>query len=447
MPHLNTLLYLAIMLFAGLAFGRLAKLCKMPNVTGYLVAGLILGPSLLKVFPADTIEGFNIISEMALAFIAFSVGGNFKISYLKRIGIAPILIAIFEAFGGMFFVTGALLAFGTDPSFAILLGAIASATAPAATLMVIKQYNAKGPVTDTLICVVALDDAVALIAFGFAVAISKGLTNPGASIAMSILNPFIELVESLAIGAALGALFAIPLRWFKKDGNRLALTIGFVFVTSGICTLLGVSELLACMALGMVLVNITKASDSVLKLADSITPPLFMLFFVVSGADLKLSVVPTVGLVGIIYILARVAGKIFGSWLGAKVSKAPKPVQKYLGPMLIPQAGVAIGLSLLAGTLVPDYAQQIRAVVLCATLIYEICGPIIVKIFLNKSGEITLPKKAKREKTVASKQQTAIAEASVPAAVAPKEIPGVKQEGKIDAAPSDNSSESSGSDK
>lgn len=385
------------MLFAGLAFGRLAKLCKMPNVTGYLVAGLILGPSVLKVFPADVISSFDIISDIALGFIAFSVGGNFKISYLKRVGISPILIAIFEAFGAMIFVTGILLAVGTDPSFAILLGAIASATAPAATLMVVKQYNARGPVTETLICVVALDDAVALIAFGFAVALSKAITNPDASVVMSILNPFIELVESLAIGAVLGAIFAIPLRWFKKDGNRLAIIIGFVFATSGICSMLGVSELLACMALGMVLTNVTSQSDSVMKLADSITPPIFMLFFVVSGADLNLSVVPTVGLVGIIYILARVAGKMAGSWFGAKISKAPAPVQKYLGPTLIPQAGVAIGLSLLAGSLVPDYAPQIRAVILCATLIYEIVGPVIVKITLHKAGEIVLPPKKKRK--------------------------------------------------
>lgn len=212
---MSELFYLGIMLFAGLLFGRLAKLIHLPNVTGYLVAGLVLGPFVTGVIPQGTVEGLDIVSDIALGFIAVSIGSEFKFSYFKRIGASPIVIAVFEGVMAIAVVAAALMLFGFDISLALLLGAIASATAPAATVMVVRQYKAKGPVTETLMSVVALDDAVALMGFGFAVAAVKAMANPSADIAMSVLQPFIDVALSLGIGVALGFVLSFPYRWLN----------------------------------------------------------------------------------------------------------------------------------------------------------------------------------------------------------------------------------------
>ena len=385
--HLNTLIYLGVLLIAGLLFGRLVKLIKLPNVTGYLIAGLILGPYVTKFIPLDVVNDFSVISDMALSFIAFTIGCGFKRSYLKKVGLTPAVIAILESLFAVFAVQGVLIAVGTDPKLAVVLGAIAAATAPAATLMVIKQYGAKGPVTDTLVSVVALDDAVALMAFSVCVAIAS-VIGGGKFEASTVYMPLFEIFGALLLGAAFGFLFKLPLRFFKKAGNRQIITVGFVFGCAGIANMLGWSSLLACMACGAVLCNISSESDSILNVADSVTPSLFLLFFATSGAALNITIIPQIGLIGIIYVLVRVAGKVGGAWLGAVIMKAPKTVRRFLGPALIPQAGVAIGLTLVAQTAVPDYADQIRAVILCATLIYELVGPVITKLTLQGAKEI-----------------------------------------------------------
>ncbi len=389
MITLNTLVYLGILLISGLIFGRLAKLIKLPNVTGYLISGLILGPYVLNIVPLETVNAFSAVSDVALSFIAFNIGCGFKLSYFKRVGIAPVIIAVLEAMMAVFFVQGVLVLAGFDPAFSIVLGAIAAATAPAATFMVIKQYNAKGPVTEMLMSVVALDDAVALAAFSFCVTIAKAMTGKSDNIALSVLMPFAEILGALLLGAACGILIKIPLKYFKKRGNRTIIMCGFVLVCAGTATQLGLSSLLACMMLGCVFCNISMESDSILDLSDNITPPIFLLFFTLSGAALNLKILPTVGIVGAIYVIVRVLGKLFGSWLGAKLTKAPSAVSKYLGFTLVPQAGVAIGLTLVAQSVVPEYAEQIRAVVLCGTLIYELVGPALTKLSLSKAGEIS----------------------------------------------------------
>ena len=394
--QLNTLLYLGILLIAGLLCGRLVKLIKLPNVTGYLIAGLVLGPYVTKVIPLDVVNDFSVISDMALAFIAFTIGCGFKRSYLKKVGMTPVVIAIFESLFAVFAVQGVLLAFGTDPQLAVILGAIAAATAPAATLMVIKQYGAKGPVTDTLVSVVALDDAVALTAFSVCIAIAS-VIGGGKFEAKTIYMPLIEIFGALILGAACGVIFKLPLKFFKKSSNRQIITVGIVFACSGIANLLGWSSLLACMACGAVLCNISDEADSILAVADGATPALFLLFFATSGAALNVTILPQIGLIGIIYVFARVVGKIGGAWIGAVIMKAPKTVRRFLGPALIPQAGVAIGLTLVAQTAAPAYADQIRAVILCATLIYELAGPVITKLTLKGAGEIKEAKKQSKK--------------------------------------------------
>ena len=386
--HFNTFIYLALMIFFGMFMGRMAKHLHLPNVTGYLIAGLLIGPGVLGIIPENVLPNLDIIADSALGFIAFSIGTEFKISYFKRVGATPIVIAFLEALLAVVFVIIALLIAGCSLPFSIVLGSIAAATAPAATIMVIKQYKAKGPVTEMLLSVVALDDAAALMLFGIAVAVAQSVSNPDASVLSSLLRPVIEIFGAVICGFILGLIFIIPLRFFKKDGNRLALTIGFVFIGIGIASIFGLSQLLLCMALGATLTNFSSNTNHIVKLTDGLTPPIFILFFVLSGAELELSVIPSIGVAGIIYVIVRVVGKIAGASLGSVICKADKKITKYLGFSLMPQAGVAIGLSLLATQIVPEFGAEIRAIILCGTLIYELIGPAITKLSLKKAGEI-----------------------------------------------------------
>lgn len=389
--------YLAIVIFSGMLFGRLVKKIKLPNVTGYLIAGLVIGPCCLKILPKDLLSQMDIISEVALGFIAFSIGSEFKLSYLKKIGIAPIVIAVFEALGAVLLVFLGLIVVGQSVPFSLVLAAIAAATAPAATIMVVNQYKARGPVTSTLLTVVAVDDAIALMSFGICVAVANMLTGQGGNMVWSIVKPLIEIVGALVLGGALGAAMLFPLRFFKKSGNRLAIVVGAVFLGAALADLLGLSSLLLCMALGSVFVNVSKEGAEVMKVSEAVTPPIYLMFFVISGAELDVSVLAGIGLIGVVYLVLRVIGKIGGAALGAVIMKAEKNVVKYLGFALLPQAGVAIGLSLVATTVVPEYGATIRAVILCGTLIYELFGPVVTKMALKKAGEITsdaLPKSA-----------------------------------------------------
>lgn len=385
----QTYLYLALSLFLALIAGKFVKQIKMPNVTGYLIMGLIAGPYCLNIIPLDMIETFSFIPEVALGFIAFSIGSEFKLSYLKKVGKSPIIIAFLEAFMAVLFVDVILIATGHEIPFSLVLGAIAAATAPAATLMVVKQYKAKGPVTDTLLPVVAIDDAAALMCYGLSVAVAKAISSNGqGSIITTITKPVIEILGALAIGAVLGLTFSFLAKWYTGRGNRLAITFAMIFVCIGVCDWLEWSALLACMAMSAVLVNTSSASEVIFNQTDRITPPIFMLFFFLSGAELDMRVIPTVGVIGILYIIFRVLGKVLGASLGAKLTHAVPTVQKYLGFALIPQAGVAIGLATTSMSIVPEYGAKIRTVILCGTVIYELTGPIITKIALKKAGEI-----------------------------------------------------------
>lgn len=386
---LNILTYLSIAIFAGLFSGKLMKVFKLPNVTGYIIFGLIIGPYVLGIIPSDVISKMTLISEVALGFIAFSIGSEFKLSYLKKIGKSPVIIAFCEGFGAVLLVDLALILAGCDIKFSLVLGAIASATAPAATIMVVKQYKAKGPVTDTLLPVVAIDDAVALIAFGLSVAVAKIIGSTGeVDILSVIISPVIEILGGLLFGAFLGFILSALIKWFTGRGNRLSVAIGMVCLCVGVSDICGFSSLLACMAMGAVFINTSKRYNELFQLTDRFTPPLFLLFFVVSGAELNVGILPSVGVIGIVYIIVRVLGKMGGASLGAIIGKASPEVKKYLGPTLIPQAGVAIGLSMAAMSVVPEFGANIRAIILCATIIYELLGPVITKITLIKAGEI-----------------------------------------------------------
>lgn len=388
--NINILAYTAFVILVGLIFGRLVTYIHLPNVTGYLVGGLIFGPSVLNLFTTDAMASMSVVSDSALAFIAFTIGLSFKKSYLKRMGMTPVVIAIMEASFAVLFVFLGLLMIGIDLPMALVMGAIAAATAPAATVLVLKQYNAKGPVSEMLLSVVALDDAVALILFGFAASIAGTMTSglPSPGIVSMIFSPIWEVFLALAVGAVCGYVMTFPYKIFRTRGNKVTLLIAFVFLTSGIASLIGVSELLACMMCGALFTNFSIESNTVADLADELTPPIFLMFFVISGAQLNLSILPTVGLAGITYIGFRVIGKLLGAYSGAHIMKASPEVQKYLGLMILPQAGVAIGLSTLAERLVPAHGAEIRTIVLAATLVFELFGPVLAKTALQKAGEI-----------------------------------------------------------
>lgn len=386
---MNIYTYLAIAIILGLLSSKAMEKIKFPNVTGYIIIGLVAGPYCLNIINMEAIEKFSMIPDMALGFIAFSIGAEFKLSYLKLVGKSPVIIAFTEAVSAVLLVDLVLILTGNDVAFSLVLGAIAAATAPAATLMVVRQYNAKGPVTNTLLPVVAIDDAVALMCFGISVAIAKSISSVGAgSIATTLLDPLIEIGGALIFGAILGIILKFLAAWYTGRGNRLTMAIAMVFLCIGVSELLGFSALLACMAMSAVFTNLSEVSEEIFKMVDRMTPPIYLLFFFVSGAELDITILPTVGVIGALYVIFRVVGKVSGAAIGAKISKAEPIVAKYLGFTLIPQAGVAIGLAGMATTIVPEYGYKIQTIVLCGTVIYELIGPLVTKMALTKAGEI-----------------------------------------------------------
>ena len=424
----SILLSLSIALLSGLLLSRLVKKLQLPAVTAYLIAGVLIGPFMLGTLnipgigiTAEQIEGFGIISDLALGFIAFAMGNEFRLTQLKKIGKQATLIGVFQAIFTCIVVDIVLIGLHllmpdvlTLPA-AIVLGAVATATAPAATLMVVKQYKAKGPVTDVLLPVVALDDAVGLVVFAISFGVAKSLSLGSVDILSIILEPLLEVVLSLALGFIMGLFFSFCERFYHSRSKRMALTVTFVMMTVAISSLkfnvgsvhVGFSSLLTCMMLGTVFCNISKVSEELMDRADRWTTPILILFFVISGAELELTVFADIAVVvvGIIYILSRSCGKYFGAGISARMAKSDPNIIKYLGITLLPQAGVALGMAIKAIELGPDGAI-VRNITLFAVLIYEIVGPYLTKIALTKAGDIKAEGwRSARAEHLASKNQ------------------------------------------
>lgn len=408
---METLLCIAVALLAGLLMTRVVKLVQLPAVTGYLITGILIGPFCLGRLGIDGIgftslakvESLGIISDAALGFIAFAIGNEFRLSQLKKTGKQATVIGIIQAVTATLLVDLALISaalFFTDKlsvPAAISLGAIAAATAPAATLMVVRQYKAKGPLTDILLPIVALDDAVGLIIFAVSFGISKAMISGTVDIISIVVNPLIEITASLLLGAVMGVIFNYMERFFHSHSKRTALSVTFVLMTVAITMLefkigpitIGFSTLLACMMLGTVFCNMCEFSADLMDKTDAWTTPLFILFFVLSGAELDLSVFSDIVIViiGVVYIISRSAGKYVGAFASAKMMGCSKTIQDYLGITLLPQAGVALGMSVTVQQLGAD-GQLIRNIVLFSVLIYELVGPLLTKMALTKAGEI-----------------------------------------------------------
>ncbi len=389
---MNILFYIAIILLAGIVSAKILGKVKLPNVTGYLIAGLIIGPSILRIIPKGVVGKLSIISEVALAFIAYAIGSEFNINHLKKMSKGIILITFLQALMAMFCVTLAMIFIFREPiEFSLVLGAIGAATAPAATLMVVRQYDAKGPLVDTLLPVVAMDDAVCIMAFGVATTIAKTLINNSKAISVVnlILLPLVEIVSALALGLFMGILLILISKRIKGEDELLTIIIAVIFATAAISIRFNLSSLLACMMVGATLTNMVPNNKRIFTTIEKFTPPIYIAFFTIAGVELDLSILKDVGVIGIFYVIFRVIGKVFGAYLGAKISHAPDTIRKYLGYTLIPQAGVAIGLSMIAQNILPDpYGAQIRSIVLAGTVIYELIGPLATKNALIRAGEI-----------------------------------------------------------
>ncbi|MBE6809759.1 MAG: sodium:proton antiporter [Ruminococcaceae bacterium] len=390
---------------------RVAKKLKLPAVTAYLVAGVLIGPFALGALGIEglgftsheNVKSFSLLSDIALGFIAFAIGNEFRLAQLKKIGKQATVIGVFQAVFTTILVDAVLIGlhFIIPDKFpieaAVVLGAVAAATAPAATLMVVRQYKAKGPVTDVLLPVVALDDAVGLVLFAISFGVAKAISSGTVDMISVIVEPIAEVVMSLLLGFVMGAIFTFCERFFHSRSKRLAMSVAFVLATVGLSKInfeiggvhIAFSSLLVCMMLGTVFCNMCDFSENLMDRLDRWTAPLFILFFVISGAELELSIFKdlAVVLIGVVYIASRCVGKYFGARISSKWVKCDENIVKYLGITLFPQAGVALGMAIKAEELGP-VGLIIANITLFAVLIYEIVGPALTKMSLLKAGEI-----------------------------------------------------------
>ena len=432
---MTILLSISVAILAGLLMTRLLKPLNLPDVTAYLIAGVLVGPYCLGALAVPglgftssaAVSSLSLISEVALGFIAFSIGNEFRLNELKHTGRQACVVGIVQALVAALLVDAALLGVHLlapdklSAAQAITLGAIATATAPAATLMVVRQYKASGPLTRLLLPVVALDDAVGLVVFAVSFGIARALTNGSADLLSILVTPLVEIAASLLLGAILGWVLTQLETMFHSNTNRLNLVIAFVFLTAGLSMLdfhigaveVGFSSLLVCMMLGTVFCNLCPLSHDLMEKSDKWTSPLFALFFVISGAELELSVFtdPAIVAIGLVYILFRSIGKYLGSFLSTRWTHCPPAVCKYLGITLLPQAGVALGMCITARQLGPE-GDLIRNIILFSVLIYELFGPTMTKWALTQAGDIRpVPdhiknrRQTKLEESLARRQQ------------------------------------------
>lgn len=391
----QVIISVAVMLIAGYVMSRLTKKLKLPNVTGYIIAGILIGPYCINIIPAKVVEGMSFLADIALAFIAFSTGEFFKMSTLKKNGGKNIVITVFEALLASIVVFLVMyFALGLSLPFSIVLGALAAATAPASTMMTIRQTNSKGDFVDTLLQVVALDDVVGLVAFSVAIAVATA-SLAGTVTAGNVLLPIVYNIVAFVVGGLLGFLLKLLISKHSTD-NRLIIAVATIFGFCGICSFMDVSPLLGCMAMGTVYMN-TSGDDKLFKQLNYFSPPILLLFFVRSGVNFKLDALVSTGesvggvsllVIGIVYFFVRILGKYGGSFLGCLVTKKDKKVRNYLGLALIPQAGVAIGLATLASrTIGGNTGSALETIILASSVLYELIGPACAKLalYLSKS--------------------------------------------------------------
>ena len=409
--HMESLLAVGVAVIAGLMLTRLFTRLKLPDVTAYLVAGVLIGPWVLGrlgvpglgLSTAEDVDKLEFLSDIALGFIAFAIGSEFRLSKLREIGRQATVVGIVQSVMAALVVDAAMLLLHLilgdklPVPMALTLGAIATATAPAATLMVVRQYKAKGAVTDILLPVVALDDAVGLVVFAVSFGAARAMVEGSVNTLEIFLAPLLEIIFSLVLGALMGLVLSWIEKFFNSNKNRLTLMTGFVLLTVGLAKVefplagmeVGFSPLLTCMMLGTVFCNVCPLSEDLMEREERWTAPIYTIFFVLSGAALRFDVFADVTIVGIgvVYILARCAGKFFGAWLSTTATHCDPMVRKWLGITLFPQAGVALGMCLQA-TELGEQGILVRNIILFSVLVYELVGPALTKLALTKAGDI-----------------------------------------------------------
>ncbi len=386
---MEVMMYFSIILVLGFIAGRLISFFKLPVVTGYLVVGIVIGPYCINLIPTQAINSMVLLKHMALAFIAFFIGSEFERSQIKRIGNSVIVIATVQALTAVVLVFLTMYyGFHQPLSVSLLLGAISAATAPAAILMIIRQYKANGPLTKTLLSVVAMDDAICVIVFGITVSIVDALNNGSFLTMRSILEPFFEILGSAILGLAAAIItYILITRLSKSNDDILIIILAMLIGTTAIAYKLGLSYILTDMIFGGIIANTNSKVTRAFSVAEPIAQPIYVAFFTLAGVTLQLDLIPRNGLIGAGYILARAAGKMAGCYMGARLSKAPDVVRKFLGLGMLPQAGVAIGLALIVQEHFPDIGLNVSAIVMSGVVFYEILGPFFAKIAIEKSGE------------------------------------------------------------
>ncbi len=389
---MNAILSLGLILLFGLVSARLINKIKFPSVTAYLLLGILFGPSLVNIVSSDLISASGFISNIVLGIIAFSIGQNFSRDNFLRIGRSVIWISLFEATGAWILVTLGIFLILKQPFYlSLLFGGISAATAPAATVMVVREYKSRGNFTDTLLGVVAIDDAWCLIVFALSLAISKAVTAHVSSnlfIIKVILKSVLGIGGAFLLGWTMSLLASNLSRYIRTQTEALVYALGFIFFTIGLALSLHFSVLLACMFLGASLVNLKKTRLNFFDLIRTIDSPLYVMFFVLAGANLEIHFLREIGLAGLVYLTFRMAGKIAGVYLGGAISRASKIVRRYLGLGLAPQAGVALGCALIAKSEFPQVGGLIFTTIVATTIIYELIGPLFTKFALEKAGEI-----------------------------------------------------------
>lgn len=381
---------LGLMIIFGIIGGKISRRFSLPNVTGYIVAGLFLGPSFFNVLNEANQPMVDFVNEFALGIIAFSIGSEFRLADLKKLGKDVFVITVCEVFG-VLLVVFSVMYFLLDKSFvfSIIIASMSAATAPAGTMMVIRQFRAYGPLTKTILPVAALDDVLGIITFGISLSLAKfSIGDKTTSVPMMILSPLIEIGLSFLLGLVLGLVFTYLIKRVKSKEDTLSAIITVILLSTGLANYLGLSPLLVNMMVGGVLVNYHNNSKQVFDNINEFAPPINLLFFTFAGAKLDLSVLFSIGALGIFYALSRAIGKIAGASIGAKIVKAEETVVKWLGLALLSQGGISIGLSMIVARELSGFADEIITVILFSVLVFEILGPILAKVSITKAGEV-----------------------------------------------------------
>lgn len=370
--------------------GRVARKFNLPDVTGFLIGGLFLGPSFLNIITKADMGMVNFINELALSAIAFNIGGEFIIKQIRKLGKEVFIITVFEVVAVVLLVF-VVMFYGLKQHFvfSVMVASMSAATAPAGTMMVIRQYRAKGPLTNTILPVAALDDALGIMVFGLAMSLAKiSLGEVTGGGLMLVAAPFIEIFSSLLGGAILGVILSYLSKFVKSSEEMTSFILVFILVSSGFAQVFGYSSLLSSMMMGAVFVNISQKPLKVFSNINSFMPPFNLLFFALAGSSLDLGVLSSIGVLGLAFVISRLIGKVYGTTMGAYVANSEPTVKKYLGWALLPQGGISIGLSMIVKEQLPAYSDEIVIVILFSVLVFEIVGPIFAKIAITKAGEV-----------------------------------------------------------